>query len=304
MTLLLAVLYYFQQRNYRDGSGKARRQSCAQEKRLPESGDFCLGGGGAEALDGRFREAFLHGGIGIERRGGDILGKIFQRKHVWIVFVYAALYMLGFGILEKTVVRGYHVIHMAVDDWIPFCEYFIVPYTLWFFYIAATVLFFAFFNKNVKEYWQLVLSLGIGMTLFLLISWLYPNGQDLRPVVFERENVFVDLVRQLYRVDTPTNIFPSIHVFNSVAVFIAIDKCRALQKYRVLRKSALVLSILIVLSTMFLKQHSVFDVMCALALNAAVYTLLYVPKEQWALFAGRKKEEKKTESRKRLQDLL
>lgn len=231
------------------------------------------------------------------------LERLFQRKHVWIIFVYAALYMLGFAVLEKKVVRGYHVIHMAVDDWIPFCEYFIIPYTLWFFYIAATVAFFAFFNQDVKEYWRLVLSLGIGMTLFLFISWIYPNGQDLRPVVFERENLFVDLVRQLYRADTPTNIFPSIHVFNSVAVYIAIDKCRALREHRIFRKGALVLSILIVLSTMFLKQHSVFDVMFALALNAVVYTLLYVPKEQWALFAGKKKEEKK-EQQKRLQDLL
>lgn len=206
--------------------------------------------------------------------------KFMQRKHFWIVVVYGIFYMVSFGLLEKNITRGYHVIHMAVDDWIPFCEVFIIPYTLWFFYIAATVVFFGFFNKSVKEFYQVVFSLGIGMTLFLLVSWLYPNGQNLRPMVFTRDNIFVDMVRHLYTIDTPTNIFPSIHVYNSVAAYLAVARCEALREKRWVQKSVLALTVLIVLSTMFLKQHSMFDVMCALALNAVVYAVLYVPGTQ------------------------
>ena len=173
---------------------------------------------------------------------------------------------------------------------------------LWFFYIAAAVAYFALANKNVKEYWQLIISLGIGMTLFLVISWIYPNGQELRPVVFERDNIFTDMVKMLYQMDTPTNIFPSIHVFNSVAVGIAIWKCEALQKHWLLRRSAIVLSILIVLSTMLLKQHSVWDVVCALALNAVVYIFVYIPGEQWAEFFGQRRRSKRLQ--KGLQDTI
>ena len=94
------------------------------------------------------------------------------------------------------------------------------------------------------------------------------------------KSVMVDLVRHLYQIDTPTNILPSIHVYNSVVCYLAIDRCKALKKYKAVRQGALVLTVLIVLSTMFLKQHSVFDVTCALVLNAVVYFALYQPKEQ------------------------
>ena len=34
--------------------------------------------------------------------------------------------------------------HTALDDLIPFNEYFIVPYLMWFLYVAATIAFFFF----------------------------------------------------------------------------------------------------------------------------------------------------------------
>ena len=42
---------------------------------------------------------------------------------------------------KKTVTKQFKVIHMGIDDYIPFCEIFVVPYMLWFAYIAVTVLF-------------------------------------------------------------------------------------------------------------------------------------------------------------------
>ena len=65
-------------------------------------------------------------------------------------------------------------------------------------------------------------TLGVGMTVFLIISWLYPNMQQLRPVLDGTNGFWTGLVANLYAVDTNTNIFPSIHVFNSIAVCIAI----------------------------------------------------------------------------------
>ena len=55
--------------------------------------------------------------------------KDFVKKygHAW-AFLYALIYMPWFMWLEKTVTTDYHVIHVALDDKIPFCEYFIIPY--------------------------------------------------------------------------------------------------------------------------------------------------------------------------------
>ncbi len=187
----------------------------------------------------------------------------------WIA-AYFVFYMVGFAIVENAGHRHYHIIHSVIDDMIPFCEYFIVPYYLWFAYIAAGVLFFIFWNKDKSEYYKLCCSLAIGMTLFLIISCIYPNAQDLRPTDFARENIFVELVRGLYKTDTPTNILPSIHVYNSLVMYYALNSCKILQEKKWVRMGALVLTILIIASTMFLKQHSVVDVSMGILASVAV----------------------------------
>lgn len=189
------------------------------------------------------------------------------------VVLYSIIYMLCFTYLEHLPVK-YHIINSSLDSMIPFCEYFIVPYFLWFIYIAGAVLFFMFFNENEYEYRTLIINLGIGMTLFLLVSYIYPNGLSLRPQDFPRDNIFTDMVRILYRIDTPTNVLPSIHVYNSVAVCCSIGSCRKLQKHRFCRGFFFVLTFLIVLSTMFLKQHSILDVTLGITLSLTTYTIL------------------------------
>ena len=141
--------------------------------------------------------------------------KLFLKRysHAGIFIIFSMIYIPWFMFLEHTVQNSYHIIHMAVDDIIPFNEYFIVPYLLWFFYVAGTILYFVFTDKS--EYKKLCIFLITGMTIFLLVSTFYPNGDTLRPSVFPRNNLFTRLVIHLYRSDTATNIFPSIHVYNS-----------------------------------------------------------------------------------------
>lgn len=197
-----------------------------------------------------------------------------RSKRLIPIVLYGTFYMTCFTWLER-LPRKYHIINSTLDLKIPFCEYFIIPYFLWFLYIAGTVLFFVFFNEDKTEYQNLLINLGLGMTLFLIVSYVYPNGLSLRPTEFPRDNIFTDLVKYLYRIDTPTNVLPSIHVYNSVAVFCAINSCRKLQKYRWVRISSFVLTTLIVLSTMFLKQHSICDVATGITFAVASYIIIY-----------------------------
>ena len=103
-------------------------------------------------------------------------------KRVIPVALYTVFYLLCFTYLENRHVR-YHIIDSSLDDKIPFCEYFIIPYLLWFLYIAVTVGYFLFFNENTTEFWSLILNLAIGMTLIfdciLCISKRteYPSGR-------------------------------------------------------------------------------------------------------------------------------
>lgn len=119
------------------------------------------------------------------------------------------------------------------------------------------------------------MNLAIGMTLFLIVSYVYPNGLNIRPTEFTNDSVFTRMVQFLYRTDTPTNVLPSIHVYNSVAAFSAIHTCKNLQKHKGIRTGSFILTTLIVLSTMFLKQHSIADVATGITCAVATYVLFY-----------------------------
>lgn len=196
------------------------------------------------------------------------------KKRILPVLSYFIVYMLCFAWLEQEP-RKFHIIDCSLDTKIPFCEYFVIPYFLWFLYIAGTVLFFLFFNKNDQEYWRLVINLMAGMTLFLIISFVYPNGLHLRPEVYPRDNIFTDMVRYLHAIDTSTNVLPSIHVYNSVAAYQALSNYRPIQKNKPLLCGFFLLTVLIILSTLFLKQHSVFDVALAFVCNTISYLIIY-----------------------------
>lgn len=73
----------------------------------------------------------------------------------------------------------YHVIHFPLDDYIPFCEYFIIPYLLWFAYIAVVYVWLFFHDR--PNFFRYIAFIYAGMTLFLIISTLYPNGHLLLP---------------------------------------------------------------------------------------------------------------------------
>lgn len=194
-------------------------------------------------------------------------------KHL-LILSYFIVYLAWFAYIEKTVTTHFHVIHVALDDYIPFCEYFVIPYLLWFFYVAWGVLYFAFHNK--KDYYRLCAFLFTGMTVFLIISTVYPNGHYLRPYYFSHHNIYTMLCDMLYASDTPTNLFPSIHVYNSIAVNLAVMESSEFKNNKTVRLLSTVLMVSIILSTMFIKQHSVFDVLTAFLLSGIMYLVIYV----------------------------
>jgi membrane-associated phospholipid phosphatase len=204
-----------------------------------------------------------------------------NHKQIWTL-LYVCIYFPWFCYLEKTVTTDYYLIECELDDKIPFCEYFIIPYLLWFFYIGITIAWFLF-KESKHSYYQLTGLLFGGMTICLLICTIFPNGLNIRPEINFDKNIFTRLTSIIYTADTSTNVFPSIHVFTSVAVVGAIRRSQAAQNHRWILPASSLLSLLIVLSTMFLKQHSVVDVTAGILLGVAMREFVYAPEERRAL---------------------
>lgn len=194
-------------------------------------------------------------------------------RHALPLVIYGVIYWMWFWHLENTTAAHYRVIHMNVDDYIPFCEAFVIPYFLWFVYVSGVVLYLFFTDKT--DYYRTCTFLFTGMTIFLIVSTLWPNGHHLRLSVMPRDNILTRMVASLWRTDTPTNLWPSIHVYNSLGAHFAVMHSKRLAHRKGIRIGSFVLAFSIILSTVFIKQHSVFDVLTALCMAAVMYSAVY-----------------------------
>ena len=205
----------------------------------------------------------------------------FNKYKHGLLLIYFLFYMPWFAFLNSfTPIRNNPIVmYCPIDDLIPFCEFFVIPYFLWFAYIALGHVYLFIVSRN--EFVRMCIFLYTGMTVCLIIYTLFPNCQQLRIDYNQlgRSNILISAIETLQNTDTPYNVFPSIHCLNSIGMHIAIAKSKFLGKYRKpVVISSFILAVLIVLSTVFVKQHSILDMLGAFALSVPLYFLAYKPK--------------------------
>ncbi len=197
---------------------------------------------------------------------------IADNKQVWLT-LYVPAYLIAFCLLQarQAPVR---TVHFALDYRIPFCEYFIIPYCTWYFLLIGVGLYTLL--KDRDSFIKYMLFMIIGYTACMLIYWVYPIAQDLRPAAFPRDNFCSRLVGLVYSMDPPFNILPSMHVVGSFMCAAAVANCPTVKKTGSKVMVAL-LAVVISVSTVFVKQHSVLDTAAAFALCVIIFFMLYAP---------------------------
>jgi membrane-associated phospholipid phosphatase len=176
-----------------------------------------------------------------------------------------------FKLLELYLVPK-HIIEVPLDDRLPLIPVFVIPYLLWFIYIAFGCVYVGHHSK--ENFLKLIIFLGGGMSVAYAIYMIFPNAVDLRPSIFQKD-ILSQIVKIVYMFDTPTNVCPSVHVINGMATHLALTHTSPFKENRILTASSAVLFILICLSTIFVKQHSVVDVAGGLGVGFIIYVLLY-----------------------------
>lgn len=168
-----------------------------------------------------------------------------------LLLIYWPIYGLTFWLLERGLTLDYRAIESSFDSRIPFCEYFVIPYYLWFVFLAGIHIYTLLFD--VPAFKKLMYFIIITYTVTTVIYIVYPNKQELRPTEFARDNIFVDIVKMLYGFDTNTNVCPSLHVIGSFAVLFTTWQCRRFKNVRD-QIWIILLTVLISISTVFLKR--------------------------------------------------
>lgn len=195
---------------------------------------------------------------------------------------YFALYILTENVIPR---EKCYVVHCWLDDVIPFCEAFVIPYVFWYLFVFGSLLYFLFYN--VDSFKKLSTFIIITQVVAMIIYILFPNRQDLRPAEFDRDNILTQLVGLLYTVDTNTNVCPSLHVGFSLALASVWTKEK--EASRGWKIFVIIAVILICMSTAFIKQHSVVDAFVALVMCLFAEYFVY-GKSYWYERIKRKKK--------------
>lgn len=183
-----------------------------------------------------------------------------QFKHLLFLLGWIGYFILYF-LTENLIPReNCYPVHCILDDIIPFCEYFVIPYVGWYLLIVGSLIYFALYNpdnfKNMMKY--IIVTQIVAMAIYII----FPNRQDLRPDVFVRDNIFTDIVRLLYTFDTSTNVCPSLHVAYSLGI--ASTWMREKTASKACKILIVSFCILVCISVAFVKQHSVVDIFAAI----------------------------------------
>ncbi|MDD2504650.1 MAG: phosphatase PAP2 family protein [Bacilli bacterium] len=123
---------------------------------------------------------------------------------------------------------------------------------------------FYLYKKDFNTYFKSISALIISLVIMHLIFIIYPTMVD-RPVVDSFNSLTSLIVYITFKSDTPVNCFPSGHC---IICFIMIFSFLKTKNMKLETKSIFIgINILIVLSTLFVKQHVLYDVFGALVLS-------------------------------------
>ena len=169
---------------------------------------------------------------------------------------YFVLYLLTENLIPA---ENCYPVHCALDDFVPFCEWFIIPYVSWYLLIIGSLAYFLLYS--VDSFRKLQTYIIITQIIAMAVYVIFPTRQDLRPTVMY-DNPLTWIVNLIYSVDTNTGVCPSLHVGYSLGIASTWLREKNVPKW--VRAAIAIWCGVICISVAFVKQHSVVDIFAAI----------------------------------------
>lgn len=209
----------------------------------------------------------------------DIQNTLTNRQEDCLLLLVFPAYTLVYLLTSRfNLISDYHLIHSVLDDSIPFCEIFVLPYIAWMVLLPGMACYLLLKDRHAlhRMIRYIILTAVITLPIFIL----FPSYQDLRPAAFDRSNLFIWLVKVIYFFDASTNVCPSMHCVGAFAIFFGIYYSKCLQS-RTAKVLWLVQALLICASTVLIKQHSIIDVAAAVPFIFIGWLVCFCPRMPW-----------------------
>ena len=159
-------------------------------------------------------------------------------------------------------------IHCSLDKYIPFVKYAVIPYSIWFLWMTQSM-FHEVIREDGETRWRMLAPLFGGLLLILLFCTLVPNGISIRPAEIPGNDLCARAARFIESTDNPTCVCPSMHVSSTIAIDIVVRQCSYIRPR--MKNLETIIAALICIATLFIRQHSIIDVVLGFAMSWALY---------------------------------
>lgn len=156
-------------------------------------------------------------------------------------------------------------ITMEIDRYIPFIPVFVIPYIIWYAFILGYLVYFCM--KDTKVYFHTLITITIG-ELICFVIYIFFQTTVPRPML-SGNDLITQLVQFIYTNDEPYNCFPSIHVLTTYVIMLASIHIKGKHLVNTLILQGM--GTLIILSTLFIKQHVLWDVIASIVMTSIIY---------------------------------
>ena len=186
---------------------------------------------------------------------------------LWLLYLPCYLFYFAHLQLREVPASAVRIIESPLDRMIPTIPAFFIPYAMWWIIFPGALVFFLF-RGTKKDFLKLCFILFGGYTICMVVYTIWPNGLNLRDPI-ESADLFSAAVNWLRSIDPPRNVCPSMHVSSTIAIDLVVRECRYIKlRYKNIET---IIAVLICLSTMFIKQHSVIDVILGWAMSVLLW---------------------------------
>lgn len=152
---------------------------------------------------------------------------------------------------------NHYCLETCIDRYVPFVPVFAVIYIIAYIQWFAGYYFVAKTSKSYCAYifWGEIISKIIICLLFVILP------TTMKRAVIEKHDYFSKIVEVIYKIDSPINLFPSVHCLESWICYRSSRDRRFFSKtYEIMMG---IMTILVFLSTILIKQHLFVDMVGA-----------------------------------------
>jgi len=191
------------------------------------------------------------------------VGRIYGNTFAKLIPEYGVLSLITCLVVNGIVYWGSHLIMKdsfhydftsQLDRRIPFIKEWVVIYLLCYIFWVINYVLIA---REGREHWFRFAFADYLSRIICAFFFLLLPTTNIRPEV-PGEDIFSRLMRLVYSLDAPTNLFPSIHCLASWLCFVGIRNSKKIPFwYKVF---SCIFAILVLLSTQFTKQHYLIDI--------------------------------------------